>query len=146
MLKNKTQRKRVTQELALLVKEKDIPPGMLARTLGVTRANLWNWLRGDYLPHPRMIGRINDLVIRLKQGELILDRPGLIPNDIWLDKVLYQKLRPSLSEEQQEYLNKNHGLYSVWQRRLYKLAAQLIGSKMGLESFRQRRNGGAGDY
>jgi len=104
------------EELRLILSQKNLSPENAAHYIGCSFKQLYRWLGGESKP---------SLVYRraIRRGIKRMEKlPSVNTNNIFEDRDLYRKIAKKFTHEEKSWLLNFDGDYSLYRRRLRKLA------------------------
>ena len=121
------------QELKALLRDLHISPRELSQHIGMSEQIIYRWLSGVTPPAKKTRRKILHVIALFRTGNFAEELESIELEDLILNKLIYDKLKPSLSAEQKGWLLED-GDYLTYHVRLRELNAQDRERKAGHES------------
>jgi predicted transcriptional regulator len=121
------------QELKELLRDLHMSPREFGRHIGISEQSIYKWLSGAIPPASKNRLKILHTIALFRTGNFAEELKSIEIEDLILNKLIYDKLKPSLSAEQKGWLLED-GDYLTYHARLRELNAQDRERKAGHES------------
>jgi len=117
----------LVRELKEVLKDYRIKPIDLAKQIGMTEAIVYRWVKGTSRPTGKTRDKLLQVITLLRTGDFIENLDIEVKSgfegtleSIILDKVIFEKIKPSLTPEQKAWLLET-GDYLIYHTRLQEL-------------------------